>query len=140
MDFRRALRKKFSEAYTAKTIIKARTFWRDAVDRKLVEANVFSLVQTGSQVNVARHRFVDRATIDKVIAVCPDAQWKLLIALSRYAGLRCPSEHLALKCSDIDFETGRMTVRSVKTEHHADHGVRVIPLCPESIAVPQGRL
>jgi len=130
-DFRRLLRKAYSEAYTAKIIIKARTFWRDAVDRKLVDSNVFAKVQTGSQVNTKRHRFIDRATIDRVIAVCPDPQWKLLLALSRYAGLRCPSEHLALRWGDVDWKQGRLTVRAAKTEHHADGGVRVTPIFPE---------
>ncbi len=127
-DFRRAMRREYSEAYTAKIIIKARTFWRDAVDRKLVDANVFAKVQTGSQVNAARHLFIDVGTIERVIAVCPDPQWKLLLALSRYAGLRCPSEHLALTWADVDWEAGRMTIRACKTEHHADGGVRVIPI------------
>ena len=66
-----------------------------------------------------------------MIAVCPDPQWKLLLALSRYAGLRCPSEHLALRWTDVDFESGRMTVRSTKTEHHADKGIRVVPIFEE---------
>ena len=127
-DYRRALRKKYSEAYTAKMIIKARTFWRDAADRGLADTNVFLKVQAGSQVNTARHRFVDRLTMEKVIAACPDAQWKLLLALSRYAGLRCPSEHLALRWDDIDWDKSRMTVRAIKTEHHADHGVRAVPI------------
>ena len=130
-DFRRALRKRYSEAYTAKIIIKARTFWRDAVDRQLVEANIFAKVPAGSQVNSANQRYVERDTIERIIAVCPDPQWKLLLALSRYAGLRCPSEHLTLQWADVDWERRRMTVRAVKTEHHADKGVRVVPLFPE---------
>ncbi len=130
-DYRRSLRKQFSEAYTAKMIIKARTFWRDAVDRKLCEVNIFSKVTVGSQVNTARQRFIERAVIDKVIDVCPDIQWKLLLALSRYAGLRCPSEHLALRWADVDFAAGRMTVHAIKTEHHADKGIRVVPIFSE---------
>ncbi len=130
-DFRRAMRKDYSEAYTAKMIIKARTFWHDAVDRKLADANVFAKVTVGSQVNVGRHRFVERSAIDKVVAVCPDPQWKLLLVLSRYVGLRCPSEHLTLRWSDIDFAGGKMTVRSAKTEHHADQGIRVVPIFEE---------
>ena len=130
-DFRRSIRKQFAEATTAKIVIKARTFWRDAVDRKLVECNVFSKVYAGSQVNVANHRYLDRATIERVIAICPDPQWKLVIALSRFGGLRCPSEHFALNWADIDWQGGRMTVRASKTEHHADNGIRAVPLFPE---------
>lgn len=130
-DYRRALRRAYSEAYTAKMIIQARLIWRDAVDRGLADKNVFSKVPTGSQVNVANQRYIEQAAIEEIIAVCPDPQWKLLIALSRYAGLRCPSEHLALKWDDIDWKRGRMTVRATKTEHHPDKGIRVVPIFSE---------
>jgi len=53
------------------------------------------------------------------------------VALSRYGGLRCPSEHLALRWDDIDWARGRLTVRSPKTEHHAGGELRIIPLFPE---------
>jgi hypothetical protein len=63
--------------------------------------------------------------------MCPDNQWKLLFALSRYGGFRCPSEHLALCLGDVDFEAGRITAHSPKTEHHEGKGIRVMPLFPE---------
>ncbi|MEX1095362.1 MAG: site-specific integrase, partial [Planctomycetales bacterium] len=56
---------------------------------------------------------------------------RLLFALSRYGGLRCPSEHLGLRWGDIDWERNRMTVRSPKTEHHPGGASRVVPLFPE---------
>jgi integrase len=65
-----------------------------------------------------------------VIAKAPDAQWQLIIALSRYGGLRCPSEHLALRWSDIDWEASRITVPSPKTSRHGK-AYRVMPLFPE---------
>ena len=81
--------------------------------------------------NRARDYFVSRDEAAKVLDACPDAQWQLLFALSRYGGLRCPSEHLALTWGDVDWERGRITVRSPKTEHHEGQGERVIPLFPE---------
>jgi integrase len=84
-----------------------------------------------------RHRptahavFVSRETIAKVIDAAPDAEWRLLIALSRFSGLRVPSEALALRWSDVDWEHNRLTVRSPKTEHHEGKGERIIPLFPE---------
>ncbi len=81
--------------------------------------------------NKSRDYFVTRYEADAVLQACPDAQWKLLFALSRYGGLRCPSEHLGLRWSDIDRERDRIIVRSPKTEHHEDKELRVIPLFPE---------
>src|SRR5262249_48777225 len=46
-------------------------------------------------------------------------------------GLRCPSEHLALRWSDVNWEHNRLNVRSPKTEHHQNGDCRIIPLFPE---------
>jgi len=67
----------------------------------------------------------------KVLEACPDLQWQLLFALSRYGGLRCPSETLALEWSDIHWGESRMLVRSSKTEHHDGKGTRMVPIFPE---------
>ncbi|MBN2024614.1 MAG: site-specific integrase, partial [Pirellulales bacterium] len=60
-----------------------------------------------------------------------DAQWRLLFALSRFGGLRCPSEHLGLRWRDVDWAGGRITVHSPKTEHHEGGASRQIPIFPE---------
>ena len=39
-------------------------------------------------------------------------------AASRYGGLRCPSEHLALRWGDIDRERNRIRVTSPKSARH----------------------
>jgi len=51
--------------------------------------------------------------------------------LARWGGLRCPSEVLRLKWQDVDFEHNRFTVHASKTEHHADGGIRTVPMFPE---------
>lgn len=60
--------------------------------------------------------FVSRETIAKVIDATPDAESRLLIALSRFGGLRVPSEALALRWSDVHWEHNRLTIQSIKTE------------------------
>ena len=45
--------------------------------------------------------------------------------------MRCPSEVLRLTWSDIDFANNRFTVHASKTEHHADSGIRIVPMFPE---------
>ena len=66
-----------------------------------------------------------------VLDACPDYEWRLIFALSRYGGLRCPSEHLRLRWADIDWEHERITVHAVKTEHHQGKGTRLVPIFPE---------
>lgn len=55
----------------------------------------------------------------------------MIFALCRYGGLRCPTEILALKWSDLDWKKEQFTVTSVKTEHHDGKGTRTVPLFPE---------
>jgi hypothetical protein len=53
------------------------------------------------------------------------------IALSRFAGLRCPSEIVELRWGDLNWERSLMTVRSPKTAAHDGHAVRIVPITPE---------
>ena len=130
-DFRRHVRGLYSEAYTAKMIRVCKAVFRDAARRKLIDASPFVDTRTGSQRNESRRRFIDRETIDKVIAAAPDARWRLIIALARYAGLRMPSELAGLRWDDVLWHEGRMMIRSPKTAHHEGHASRVVPIFPE---------
>ncbi len=53
--------------------------------------------------------------------------WRTIIALCRFAGLRCPSEILSLRWEDVNLADGRM-VTSPKTEHMQGKGSRVVPV------------
>jgi integrase len=96
----------------------------------LVRANPFHHLKAGGEENATRQRFIERPTIDRAIEYAPDIQWKLIIALARYGGLRCPSEVLALTWADIDWAGGRFTVTSSKTKRQGK-AHRVVPLFPE---------
>jgi integrase len=86
---------------------------------------------TSVKANRSRDYFVTREEADAVTAACPDNQWKLLFALSRYGGLRCPSEHLALLWGDVNWDAETITVRSPKTAHVDGREERLMPLFPE---------
>ena len=77
----------------------------------------------------------------RIIDRCPCPQWKAIIALSRFAGLRCPSEIVELRWGDINpgrqDERSLMTVRSPKTAAHDGHAVRIVPITPELRPIPQ---
>ena len=123
--------KRLSIPTISRRVIAARTMFRKAIRWKLLRENPFDGVKTGQQTNDNRKMFVTMADVDAVIAQTPDAEWKLIIALSRYGGLRCPSEHYALRWGDVDWERSRMTVHSPKTEHHEGQQTRVVPIFPE---------
>jgi integrase len=131
-DFKEGLiRKGLSGPTVAREVKRARQYFRAAVRKKIIDANPFQDVKGSKQTNKSREYFVERETIGKVIDECPDYEWRLIAALSRYGGLRCPSEHLALRWDAIDWERDRMTVTSPKTEHHEGGESRVVPIFPE---------
>ena len=80
------------------------------------------------QANPGRLYFLTLEDTQKVIDACPDHEWRLIVALARYGGLRCPSEHLKLKWEHVDWERDRFTVTSPKTEHHEGKDTRVVPI------------
>jgi len=123
---------KLSAATVARRVIAARTLWNKAVRWRLVGENPFVGVRGGEQSNEARKVFIPRASIDAIMAAAPSAEWRALIALARYGGLRTPSEPFELRWGDIDFERGTIRVRCPKLEHRGERfASRTIPLFPE---------
>src|SRR4029079_10981306 len=90
----------YAAATVSRTVLYARQVFRWAIRRGMASTNPFSELKAGPQVNHARAVFIGRETIAKVIDAVPDAEWRVLIALSRFGGLRVPSEALALRWSD----------------------------------------
>jgi integrase len=114
-----------------RTCGRAKQFLRFAVRKRLLTVNPFGELKTAVGGNPERKFFLDRATAYRVLDACPDAEWRLLFALSRFGGLRCPSEHLALEWADVDWERSRFRVASPKTEHHEGKAERWVPIFPE---------
>ncbi len=125
------LSEKRAIATVSKWCYYARHYFTVAQRHKLIHENPFGHIKGGVQGNPARRMFIAAKDVQRVIEVAPDPQWKLLIALARWGGLRIPSEALSLKWGDIDFANRSMTIRASKTEHHADGGIRLVPLFPE---------
>jgi len=123
--FKEAMLAKYSKVTVAREVIRARQFFKAAVRRGVITTNPFTDVRGGSQENAARNFFVTREMSQAVLAACPDNEWRLIFSLSRDGGLRCPSETLELKWSDVDWERGRIVIRESKTR------ARTIPLFAE---------
>lgn len=112
---------------------RAKQFFRAAVRQKLIADNPFADMKklaVGAS-PAERVSFVTRAKAQKVLAACPDDEWRVIFGLARFGGLRCPSEITPLQWSHIDWEKDEITVNCVKTKHHEGREIRVIPLFPE---------
>ena len=108
-------------------------FFAAAMEGGMIGNNPFKSKRLPCSVrgNKERQFFVTPDMTEQILTACPDAEWRLLVSLARFAGLRTPSESLRLRWQDIDWERGRFTVHSPKTEHHSGHESRVVPLFQE---------
>lgn len=120
-----------SAATVSKRVKTARQMFKQGVRWGMLGENPFADVKAGSQTNKSRMRFVTLEETDRLLDACPSAEWRVIVALSRYGGLRCPSEHMALRWTDIDWAAGRITVWSSKTEGIEGKEYRHVPLFPE---------
>jgi integrase len=134
MPFRAWLEKEgLAENYIRGICRKARQFFRSAVDHRVIHENPFAGMKRLTDLASPKSRqfYVTRALADQVLENCPDDEWRLIFALARYGGLRCPSELVPLVWSDIDWKKGQFVVHCIKTEGYDGRETRTVPLFPE---------
>ncbi len=129
------LQEKLAPTTVSKRLQFARQFFRAAMKRKLVSSNPFAAVASKATTKSDRQQFIPRDHVARLLEACPNIDWRVIVVLARYGGLRCPSEVLSLKWTDIDWARDRMYVTSPKTEHHPGKDTRETPLFPEVRAV-----
>ena len=129
-DWRQHLAKTYAEASISKYIKRARQVFKSATRKVLIERNPVVDVRGGSESNDSRKHFISRDITEKVLEACPDAEWRLIVALAGYGGVRTPSETLGLRLNDVDWANDRFTVTSPKTKKQGKPW-RVVPLFPE---------
>lgn len=116
--------KDHAEATISKHVKRAKTIFNEAVNDRLIESSPFTDVRSGSEVNRDRDHFVDRSAATTVLKGCPNHNWRLIVALARFGGLR-RCEVLTIGWSDILWDVEKMRIDSPKT------GLRFCPIFPE---------
>lgn len=129
-DFRRALERTLNAASVSGFIKRLRAVFHDATERRILDANPFAGVRAGSQTNESRMHFVSPATIAAVIEQADSVGWRCLIALSRFGGLRTPSEIASLRIVDIDWIDEEIVIHSDKTRRQGK-ALRRVPIFAE---------
>lgn len=129
-DYRRHLEATLSAASVSGFIKRMRCLFTDAVERGILKENPFKGVVAGGQTNEERLRFVSQTEIEQVIAGENCVQWRCLIALARYGGLRTPSEPYQIKLSDVDWSENEIVIRSAKTKRQGK-ALRRVPIFDE---------
>ena len=132
-QFKQSLLKQDLAKYTVrKRMQNARMFFTAMADQGLIPKSPFVGVKAvKAVVDESRNVYVPRSDALAVMEEAPDAEWRAMIALSRFGGLRLPSEVLSLEWDHINWERNRITVISPKTERYPNGSQRVIPLFPE---------
>lgn len=92
-------------------------FFNAAENRGLIDSNPFCSIVSATEPNRERDFFLPRDLTERIIAECPDAEWRLMVALWRYAGLR-KMEVFGLKWGDVLWQSGRLCVHAIKTKHY----------------------
>ncbi len=117
---------RYSRAHANKITKRTRQVFAKAVRLKIITDNPFADIRIGDESNTDRQVFVDAKTIEKVISEATDNEFKLLIALARYGGLRVPSEIVGLKWGHVNWETSRIEITDTKRKR-----TRIIPIFEE---------
>jgi integrase len=105
-----------------------------AVKHRIIDRNPF--VDCGDavprKIRGTKHTAdISNETFAKVLAVVESPELRLAFCLSRYGGLRVPSEIRGLRWSDVDWGRRRFRVLSPKTERYEGRAERMVPLFPE---------
>ena len=119
--------KKLSATTIAKTLQRSRQLFAHAIRFGLIEKNPFEGVKCKNGNPRERQRYITVEDTERLIDAAPNYAWRTIIALSRYAGLRNPSEVLSLQLDDLNWDRGSMRVTSPKTEGHGQ-GSRMVPM------------
>ncbi|WP_289009845.1 tyrosine-type recombinase/integrase [uncultured Thermomonospora sp.] len=94
--------RKLSDETVCSHVSRAKNIFARAVKRRHIVFNPFAEVNCSPAAKPKRWAEITRDDLAKILDACPDAGWRALFALCRYAGLR-RGEALALQWTDIDW-------------------------------------
>lgn len=129
---RPAKHKKVLAINTVRTLCRvAKQMFAHAEKKRLIAESPFAGIK-GLQVRgtVERQLTVPLEWIDRVLEACPNEDWRLLVVLCRYGGLR-PAEACNLRWEHIDWQSRKIRVLCQKTARHEGRAWRVVPIFPE---------
>ena len=104
-----------------------------AVRAKWLDSDPFAVLSSGGKKDASRDVYMPPETIKAIIDAASTWEWRCIVALNGYAGLRGPSEILTLRWANVWFDRGQcgeMLVESPKTQHHEGMESRIVPIFP----------
>lgn len=107
---------------------RASEIFEEAVTQRWINVSPFVHMGNWCEVNETRDRYVGADVIEALMDETPDIHLRLMLALSRYAGLRGLGEFVPLEWSWVDWSANTMQVLAPKTEQYAGKKYRVVPI------------
>ncbi len=114
----------YAEATTRKRCSDIKSMFKHAIDRHVISRNPFDAVATAATATKNKV-FVNDDVAAAILEQITDPTLRLMFLLSRYGGLRLPSEAKRMRWEDIDFDNRRMLI------HGKNNRERICPLWPE---------
>jgi integrase len=108
-----------------KHVERASQVFAHAIDSERLTENPFERVFITAPTDKSAEFYVPIAVAEKVMEQMTCAEMRLILALSRWCGLRIPSESILLKWTDIDWNKKRF-----RTDKTTKTGERWIPMPP----------
>ncbi len=131
------LRAELSEATVRLHTRNAKTMFKAGIEWELLSRSPFTGLKSAS-LAAERDYYLPPGDAARLIQAAPCAQWRLLLGLARYAGLRVPSESHGLRWGDVDWERGRLRVYAPKAHRQgrseAD-ATRIVPIEPRLLSL-----
>lgn len=110
---------------------RARGMFRYAIESGWLSANPFRELGQGSEANPERNAYITLDLFARVLDATDDPELRLLLAVCRFMGLRCPSEVQPLRWDNVADDVGILTVKSPKTQRYENQSQREVPIFAE---------
>jgi integrase len=111
-----------------------RSWFEAARVQGVVTRNPFESVKNPMPKKAEDHPYVSVEDVEKVIAACPNASWRLVFGLTRYAGLRI-MEAMTLELGHVDWEARTIAVWPREGVETTKQAKRTVPVSPRLYAL-----
>jgi integrase len=121
----------YENTTTFKTLQFFQSCFTLAIKRKQVAESPILEIGVSNTPSRDDDRVITVAEYRRLLEACPNNQWRVIIALARVGGFRCPSEAMTLRWSNVQFDRNVILIQSPKTKRHKGGEARIIPMFAE---------
>lgn len=109
--------RRLSKGTVSKRLQTIKQFGQWCNDADYVDHNPFGSLRPGQgKPDSTKRRFVSDREIEALLATVEDPEWRLVIVMARYCGLRIPSELVGLRWEHVDWDTEQIRIVQAKSD------------------------